>query len=176
MFICSDRFAGRPRHRDAPAGAGALRIAQINFENIHFQSCHSAAKKRFSAESTPRCGALHTCATLEHVNLFKVEMSIAQRREKTQCAQGGKIPFCLQAKPSPAKRFKFQLLPSALLTRLPLAMRAKNRTAACNLGFFKGLTAAFALLPAAPVHGKGILKGPHIAVRISVVAYGAAAL
>ncbi|MBB5143532.1 hypothetical protein [Desulfovibrio intestinalis] len=54
--------------------AEAAVLEQINFE-IHYISKLSFCRKmRFSAESTPRCGALHACAALEHLNFFKVKM------------------------------------------------------------------------------------------------------
>ena len=59
---------------------------------------------------------------------------------------------------------------------LMLTLRAKNCTPASHFGLFQKASASLALLPAAPVHGKGILKGPHIAVGIPVITNGTAAL
>jgi hypothetical protein len=39
-------------------------------------------KMRFSAESTPRCGALHESAALEHLHFFKVKCSRGHPDEK----------------------------------------------------------------------------------------------
>ncbi|SCM70599.1 hypothetical protein KL86DES1_10506 [uncultured Desulfovibrio sp.] len=42
-------------------------LDQINFEMLHISKLSFCRKMRFSAESTPRCGALHSHAALEHL-------------------------------------------------------------------------------------------------------------
>ncbi|MEG6501916.1 MULTISPECIES: hypothetical protein, partial [unclassified Desulfovibrio] len=41
---------------------------------LHISKCSFSRKVRFSAESTPHCGALHFRAALEHLHFFKVKM------------------------------------------------------------------------------------------------------
>ncbi|MEG6503587.1 MULTISPECIES: hypothetical protein [unclassified Desulfovibrio] len=49
-------------------------LEQINFEMLHISKFSFSRKMRFSAESTPHCGALHFRAALEHLHFFKVKM------------------------------------------------------------------------------------------------------
>ena len=51
-----------------------ISLEQINFEMRSISKLSFSRKKRFSAESTPRCGALHESAALEHLHFFKVKM------------------------------------------------------------------------------------------------------
>ena len=44
--------------------------SRLTFKYFTFQSCHSA-ENCISAESRPRCGALHSCTALKHVNFKK---------------------------------------------------------------------------------------------------------
>ena len=49
-------------------------LEQVNFEMLHISKFSFSRKMRFSAESTPHCGALHFRAALEHLHFFKVKM------------------------------------------------------------------------------------------------------
>ena len=49
-------------------------LEQINFEMQYISKLSFCQKMRFSAEPTPRCGALHSCAASGHLNFFKVKM------------------------------------------------------------------------------------------------------
>jgi len=49
-------------------------LEQFRFEMLHISKFSFSKKKRFPAESTPRCGALHFCAASEHLHFFKGKM------------------------------------------------------------------------------------------------------
>ncbi|SCM71839.1 hypothetical protein KL86DES1_20232 [uncultured Desulfovibrio sp.] len=52
-------------------GLFTLFLEQINFEMRSISKFSFSRKMRFSAESTPRCGALHESAALEHLHFFQ---------------------------------------------------------------------------------------------------------
>ncbi|SCM73221.1 hypothetical protein KL86DES1_21147 [uncultured Desulfovibrio sp.] len=49
-------------------------LEQVNFEMLHISKFSFSRKMRFSAESTPRCGALYFRTALEQLHFFKVKM------------------------------------------------------------------------------------------------------
>ena len=62
------------------------RLDQITFEMLHISKVSFCRKMRFSAESTPRCGALHSRAAVEHLTFSKLKCS--SLRQKPQRPAG----------------------------------------------------------------------------------------
>ena len=52
-------------------GAFFRNLEQINFEMLHISKLSFCRKMRFSAESTPRCGALHSGAASRAFEFFQ---------------------------------------------------------------------------------------------------------
>ena len=56
-----------------------LSWSRLTLKYFTFQSCHSAEQMRFSAESTPRCGALHQWYLLQSVTMTEYMQKAAPK-------------------------------------------------------------------------------------------------
>ena len=55
-------------------GKNKICLNESACRNAQYFKVFIEPEMRFSAESTPRCGALRFCAALEHLHFFKVKM------------------------------------------------------------------------------------------------------